>query len=206
MLCKRFYTIIELKKDFEIIRKAYDVLTESISLDIPIPPSGEWLLDNFYIIEEQVSVISDEISLKQFLKLPAVKGKARIFLIADEMVEVNDGNITNDFIKRFIRAYSSKRKLSMEEIWMLPVALKVALIKYIRIVADRIIVSQYQKFKVASLVERIIKNKSQREQSFYKYKNINLNGEITAYVEFLVYLLKKEGKNTKKYINILSEK
>ena len=79
---KRFYPIIELKKDFEIIRKAYDVLTESISLDIPIPPSGEWLLDNFYIIEEQVSVISDEISLKQFLKLPAVKGKARIFLIA----------------------------------------------------------------------------------------------------------------------------
>ena len=202
---KRFYPIIELKKDFEIIRKAYDVLTESISLDIPIPPSGEWLLDNFYIIEEQVSVISDEISLKQFLKLPAVKGKARIFLIADAMVEVNDGNITNDFIKRFIRAYSSKRKLSMEEIWMLPVALKVALIKYIRIVADRIIASQYQKFKVASLIERIIKNKSQREQSFYKYKNINLNGEITAYVEFLVYLLKKEGKNEKKYINILSE-
>ena len=27
---KRFYPIIELKKDFEIIRKAYDVLTESI--------------------------------------------------------------------------------------------------------------------------------------------------------------------------------
>ena len=77
------------------------------------------------------------------------------------------------------------------------------MIKYILIVADRIIASQYQKFKVASLIERIIKNKPQREQSFYKYKNINLNGEITAYVEFLVYLLKKEGKNTKKYINIL---
>ena len=202
---KRFYPMIELLKDFEIIRKAYDVLTESISLDIPIPPSGEWLLDNFYIIEEQMSVMAEEISLNQYLKLPAIKGKARIFLIADEMVRFEDGNITIDFIKRFVGAYSSKRKLTMEEVWMIPVALKVSLIKYIKEVSERIIISQYQKFKVASLVERIVKNKSQNEQHFYKYKNINLSGEITAYVEFMVYLLKKEGKDTRKYIDILSE-
>ena len=48
---KRFYPIIFLKEDFDRIRKAYDILTESVSLDVPIPPSGEWLLDNFYVIE-----------------------------------------------------------------------------------------------------------------------------------------------------------
>ena len=204
-ISKKFFPIIKMKENFEVIRKAYDVLTESVSLDVPIPPSGEWILDNFYIIEEQVNSIEDELKFSEFSKLPAVKGEARIFLIANELVAITDGNITKESIEKFITAYQSKRKISMEEIWMLPVMLKISLINYIKVVADRIITSQYQKFKVASLVERIIKNKSINEQTFSKYRNINLNGEITSYVEFLVYLLKREGKSTKKYINILSE-
>ena len=93
----------------------------------------------------------------------------------------------------------------MDEIWIFPVMLKIALIRYIRFVAERMITSQYQKFKVASLVERIIKNKSTSEQAFSQYRNINLNGEISSYVEFLVYLLKKEGKSAKKYLDVLNE-
>ena len=202
---KRFFPIIEMKERFERIRKAYDILTESISLDISIPPSGEWILDNFYIIEEQVNKISEELKINTYLKLPAIKGEARIFLIAKELVVLTDGNINKEVIEKFMISYQSKRKISMEEIWMFPTMLKICIINYIGIVAERIITSQYQKFKVASMVERLIKNKSLNEQSFLKYKNISLNGEITAYVEFLVYLLKREGKKAKRYINILSE-
>ncbi len=202
---KKYYPIINLKEDFSRIRKAYDVLSESISLDISIPPSGEWILDNFYIIEEQVNIIEDELTENKYLKLPAVKGHARIYILAKELVYLTDGNITKENIETFINAYESKRKISMDEIWLFPVMLKICLINYIRLVADRIIISQYQKFKVASLVERLVKNEPANKQNFSKYKNINLNGEITTYVEFLVYLLKKEGKSTKKYIDILSE-
>jgi len=204
-VAKKYDPIGNLKNDFERIRKSYEILTESVSLDIPLPPSGEWILDNFYVIEEQVEMIQDELKRDDYQKLPAVQGKARIYLLAIELVHYTDGNITKENIEKFISSYETKRKLSMEEVWIFPVMLKIALIQYIRIVADRIITSQYQKFKVASLVERIIKNKSLNEQMFYQYKNINLNGEITAYVEFMVYLLKKEGKSAKKYIDILNE-
>lgn len=202
---KKSFPIITLEEDFKIIRKAFEVLSESISLNIPIPPSGEWILDNFYVIEEQVSTIEDELKIKRYIKLPGIKGKARIYLLAKEMVSFLDGNITKDAIERFIVAYQSKRKISMEELWVFPVMLKICLINYIRVVSEKIIASQYQKFKVASIVERIIKNEPINKQHFSKYKSINLNGEITSYVEFLVYLLKKEGKKTKRYINILNE-
>ena len=49
---KKSFPITKMKEDFYRIRKAYDVLSESISLDISIPPSGEWILDNFYIISK----------------------------------------------------------------------------------------------------------------------------------------------------------
>lgn len=202
---KRFFPIDSMKKDFERIRKAYDLLTESMALDIPVPPSGEWILDNFYVIEEQVNIIQEELKYKEYKKLPAVKGKSRIYLLARDLVFYTDGNISKEVIEKFMNGYESRRKISMKEIWLFPVMLKIALIHYIRNVAERLITSQYQKFKVASLVERIIKNKSANEQLFYQYRSINLNGEITSYVEFLVYLLKKEGKSAKKYINILNE-
>lgn len=202
---KRFFPIDSMKKDFDRIRKSYDLLTESVALDIPVPPSGEWILDNFYVIEEQVGIIQEELKYKEYKKLPAVKGKARIYLLARDLVFFTDGNISKEVIEKFMNSYESRRKISMNEIWLFPVMLKIALIHYIRNIAERLITSQYQKFKVASLVERIIKNKSTSEQVFSQYRNINLNGEITSYVEFLVYLLKKEGKSAKKYINVLNE-
>lgn len=202
---RKNYPVIFLKDDFLKIRKCYDVLSESISLDIQIPPSGEWILDNFYIIEEQINGIELDLKFNKFMKLPAVDGHARIFLLAKELVEFTDGNVSKECIERFILAYQSKRKISMDEIWMFPIMLKICLIHYIRQICDRIVASQYQKFKVASLVERLVKNKPLADQSFAKYKSVNLNGEITTYIEFLTFLLKKEGKRTKKYVNILSE-
>ena len=202
---RQYYPIYQMKLDFEKIQKAYEVLTESVSLDIPIPPSGEWILDNFYVIEEQVNSIQEELKIEEYKKLPSVKGKARIYLLAEKLVTFTDGNVTKEIIERFISSYESKRKISMDEMWIFPVMIKIALIQYIKIIAERIITSQHQKFKVASLVERIIKNKDVNDQLFYEYRSINLNGQISSYVEFLAYLLKKEGKSAKKYIDILNE-
>ena len=202
---KKSYPIKLLNRDFEIIKKAYDILTESITLNISIPPSGEWLLDNFYVIEEQVNNIKKELKYSYYKELPAVKGKSRIFIIAEELVEFTDGNITKESIEKFISSYETKRKISMKEIYIIPIMLKISLIKKVSKVSERIISSQLQKFKVASVIERLIKNKEPNNQEFAKYRSINLEGEISSYVEFMVYLLKKEGKTAKKYIDILSE-
>ena len=66
----------------------------------------------------------------------------------------------------------------MEEIWYFPLMLKIALIEHVRRVCDKIITSQLEKFKVESLIERVILGKETSKQKFYDYKNINLNGEV----------------------------
>lgn len=195
---KKTYPLNSLKEDYVVIERAFDILTESVSKNVSIPPSGEWLLDNFYIIEEQYNSILNDLTLKEYIKLPSVEGEARIYLIALELVKFTDGYITEEVIESFIKAYGSKRALSMDEIWKLPLMIRIALIKHIRKVSDKIITSQLEKFKVESLLERIVMNKDASEQKFYQYRNINLNGEVLAYIEYMIYSLKKLRKRRRK--------
>lgn len=202
---KNTFPLNSLKEDYETIEKAFDILTESVSKNVSIQPAGEWLLDNFYIIEEQYNSILNDLNIKEYIKLPGVDGAARVFIIAKELVEFTDGNITEEIIENFIKAYETKRVLSMDEIWKLPLMIRIALIKHIRKVSDKIIISQTQKFKVESLMERVVLNKDLSEHKFHEYRNINLNGEVLSYIEYMIYSLKKLGKDGDKFLNILEE-
>ena len=75
---KKTYPLNSLKEDYEVISKAFDILTESVSKNVSIQPAGEWLLDNYYIIEEQYNSILSDLKLKEYVKLPSVEGEARI--------------------------------------------------------------------------------------------------------------------------------
>ena len=48
------------------ITETYNLLNEHIKLKIPIHPAGEWLLDNYYIIDEAVKGIEKNLSLKKY--------------------------------------------------------------------------------------------------------------------------------------------
>ena len=51
---KNKYQIPQLLENYRIIKMVYNLLNEHIKLGINIHPAGEWILDNFYIIEETV--------------------------------------------------------------------------------------------------------------------------------------------------------
>lgn len=66
---KSTYPIPLLKNNFQFITKTYEILNEHIKLGITIHPAGEWLLDNYYIIEETVKNIVKELTLKKYTNL-----------------------------------------------------------------------------------------------------------------------------------------
>ena len=66
---KKTFPRNQLKNDYQVISKAYQILNESIAKEVSIPPSGEWLLDNFYIIEETVKQIKQELTKKKYRNL-----------------------------------------------------------------------------------------------------------------------------------------
>ena len=122
---KNTFPIIKLKEDFNFIFETYNLLNKHIKMGIKIHSAGEWILDNFYIIEENVKIIQKEIKLKDYRNLQAIasgkyEGFARIYVLAAEIVAFSDCSVNNENVRNALKAYQNKKVLSIEEIEKLP--------------------------------------------------------------------------------------
>ncbi len=63
---KDTYPVPAVKEDYRFILETYRLLDRHIKLGIKVHSAGEWLLDNFYIIEETVKFIEKEMPLKKY--------------------------------------------------------------------------------------------------------------------------------------------
>lgn len=209
------YPIPRLKDNFKFITKTYDILNEHIKMGIDINPAGEWLLDNYYVIEETVQTIIKEISLKKYksfigLASAPYEGFARIYVLASEIVAYTDSKIDYDNLKDCLQAYQQKKTLGMEEIWNLQLFLQIAIIENIRNICERIYSSQIQKYRVENIVERLVEKKDYKNQKYKashkeQIKDISYKEMKYPFIEYMSYKLKKYGKNGIAYLNILEE-
>ena len=212
---KNTYPIPQLLENYVKIKKVYQLLNEHIKLDISIHPAGEWILDNFYIIEESVKQIEKEMSIKKYINFTGIqngkyKGFARIYVLATEIVAYTDNKISSENLENYLQAYQTKKTLNMEEIWNIGIFLQIAIINNIAEICEKIYSSQIQKYKVKSIIERLVENK---EKSDLKYtqvaggrlKNVELKSMRYPFIEYMSYSLKKYGKRAYGYLNILEE-
>ena len=212
---KNTYPIPQLLENYVTIKKVYQLLNEHIKLDISIHPAGEWILDNFYIIEESVKQIKKEMSIKKYINFTGIqngkyKGFARIYVLATEIVAYTDNKISSENLENYLQAYQTKKTLNMEEIWNIGIFLQIAIINNIAEICEKIYSSQMQKYKVKSIIERLVENK---EKSDLKYnqvaggrlKNVKLKSMRYPFIEYMSYSLKKYGKRAYGYLNILEE-
>ncbi len=213
---KETYPIPELEKNFEYITKTYDLLNLHLKLGINIHPAGEWLLDNYYIIEETVKEVRKNLSINKYTNFVGIssgkyKGFARSYVLATEIVAFTDGNFKAKDLEEYLISYQKKKTLNMEEIWDINLFFKIVLVERIKDVCTKIYLSQMQKVKVESIIERLVENKPKDELKFrvpsYEYtKMVQTYSENKyTFIEYLSYKLKRYGKKGVPYLNILEE-
>ena len=212
---KNTYPIPQLLENYVKIKKVYQLLNEHIKLDISIHPAGEWILDNFYIIEESVKQIEKEMSIKKYINFTGIqngkyKGFARIYVLATEIVAYTDNKISSENLENYLQAYQTKKTLNMEEIWNIGIFLQIAIINNIAEICEKIYSSQIQKYKVKSIIERLVENKEKSDLKYTqvageKLKNVELKSMRYPFIEYMSYSLKKYGKRAYGYLNILEE-
>ena len=206
------YPISRLMDNFKFIQQTYNILNEHIKLDISIYSAGEWLLDNFYIIEETVKNIRNDLTREKYKDFPGIsrglyKGFARVYVLASEIVAYTDNKIDTETLELSLLAYERRKTLSMEEIWSLPIFLNIAIIENIRAVCEKIYLSQVQKYKVEEIVERLIDKKEANKQQYKKIRENTKMYKNSSYpfIEYMSYKLKKYGKTGNAYLNVLEE-
>ncbi len=209
---KETYPIPRLQENYTIIKEVYELLNEHVKQGISIHPAGEWILDNFYIIEETVKSIKQELTLKKYKNFVGIKngiydGFARVYVLASEIVNYTDNKIETENLEKCLTAYQTKKTLNMDEIWNIGIFLQIAIIENIRQICETIYVSQMQKYKVETIIEKELENNNNSKfKSFRTNRNFKRIVSMKySFIEYMSYKLKKYGKKTEKYLEVLEE-
>src|SRR5437764_553766 len=117
-------------------------LTAAVSAKHRITPAGEWLVDNFHLIEEQIGTAKRHLPRGYSRELPCLAlgpsaGAPRVYDIALETISHGDGRVDAESLSRFVTAYQSVTVLKLGELWAIPIMLRLALIENLRRVGVR---------------------------------------------------------------------
>ena len=124
------------------LRAAYAVVTAAAPGQ-RIAPAEAWLLDNFYLIEQQITLARRHLPRGYSRQLPRLAngpqaGFPRIYELALELISHMDGRIDADNVHAFIAAGQTVSPLRIGELWAFPIMLQLALLENLRRVAVRI--------------------------------------------------------------------
>jgi len=126
-----------------VLIAAYDVVTTAAISGQRIAPAEAWLLDNFYLIEQQISLARGHLPRGYSLQLPRLlngssAGFPRIYDLALELISHMDGHVDSQSTTQFIAAYQNTELLKLGELWAFPIMLQLALLENLRRVGLRI--------------------------------------------------------------------
>ena len=132
-----------LAENEEVLIGVRDLLVEAVQENRHLAPAGEWLLDNFYLIEEQIRTAKRHLPKGYSRELPrlvngATAGLPRVYDIALETISHGDGRVDPATLSRFLVAYQTITDLTLGELWAIPIMLRLALIENLRRAATRI--------------------------------------------------------------------
>lgn len=195
------WPIPRMNDSYRYIMSVYRDMNEDVQKGISTTPAAEWLLDNFYIIEEQVKSLRRDLTKEFYAKLPVLssghlKGYARIYSIALELVSHTDGRIDEKVLINYIKAYQSNNVLTGRELWAFPIMLKLVLIEKTRYICEKIALAQQQRRKVEEILRDFDENIENTYQLITAIDN-ELKGKYevnSAFIEYLAYKFRKMGR------------
>jgi cyclic beta-1,2-glucan synthetase len=153
--------IARLDENERILIHAYDLVTKAAKRKRRIAPAAEWLLDNFYLIEEQIRTARRHLPRSYSRELPRLaSGSAatfpRVYGIALELISHVDGHVDTGSLAGFITAYQSITPLKLGELWAVPIMLRLALIENLRRVAARMASTRHDRDVAADWAEKMV--------------------------------------------------
>jgi cyclic beta-1,2-glucan synthetase len=133
-----------------ILHEVRRLLAESIKKKYQITPAGEWLIDNFYLIEEHIRTAKTHFPKDYSEDLPQLSavtsaGLTRVYDIVLQIISHSDGKIDMESLSSFVKAYQTVAHLQLGELWAIPIMLRLALIENLRRVSSRIAIDRVDK-------------------------------------------------------------
>lgn len=122
-------------------------------------PPQRWLLDNFYLIEEQTQLARRHLPRGYCRELPrllngASVGLPRVYDIGLEMISHVDAQIDAEPLRGFIAAYQAVTSLRIGELWAIQIMLRLGLIENLQRITTRLVLAREDRTIAEHWVDR----------------------------------------------------
>jgi cyclic beta-1,2-glucan synthetase len=125
-----------------ILDDAQSRLTAGAARGVDVGPAGEWLLDNFHVIREQIREIHETMPRGYYGELPELTagplaGYPRVYELAITLISHSEARVESKNLGEFVAAFQTVSTLSIGELWAVPAMLRLGLIESVRRMALR---------------------------------------------------------------------
>ncbi|MCE7987838.1 MAG: hypothetical protein DYG89_42275 [Caldilinea sp. CFX5] len=126
------------------LRNVHTHLTTAADEALAASYAAEWLLDNFYAVEQALRQVQEDLPMGYYQQLPklgapaALAGYPRVYAIARAFLAFEEYQFDLERFVRFVSAYQQQTPLTMGEVWALPIMLRFVLLEDLALAAQRI--------------------------------------------------------------------
>ncbi len=140
--------------------RAFNRATLAVNPSRRITPAAEWLLDNFYLIEEQIQMARRHLPKGYSRELPRLlhgpsAGLPRAYDLVLELITRVDAQIDAGLLSGFVAAYQTVHTLKLGELWAIPIMLRLGLIENLQRVATRLTIARADRDLADFWVDRL---------------------------------------------------
>lgn len=147
------------------LTETYRTLARAAKENRELSPAGEWLIDNFYIIQEQTVQLKEDLPPAYYKKLPRLargtyKGYPRIYELVHKLAELSDNVIDQENATDVVKTFQKDHTLKLGELWAVPIMIRLVLIIRLAGKSEEILEHRKVKNKIDGLLEEIFQKES----------------------------------------------
>ena len=155
------YLVRRLKNNDRVLFDAYRGIEKAVREERAITPADEWLLDNFYVAQEQIRQIRVDLPPGFCRGLPKLaegplRGYPRVYGLGWALIAHTDSRLDRPTLARFIDAYQRVQPLTIGELWAVPIMLRLVLIENLRRSAELIGHGRAARREADALADRLL--------------------------------------------------
>ena len=120
-----------------ILETAHARLTAAGDRGIDVGPAGDWLLDNYHVVQEHIGEVRESLPRGYYRELPELaggplSGYPRVYELAITLISHSEGRIDFHNVSGFVAAFQEVVGLTIGELWAVPAMLRLGLIENVR--------------------------------------------------------------------------
>jgi cyclic beta-1,2-glucan synthetase len=153
--------LARVKDNGRVLLRCYRALAAAIRDERATMPAAEWLVDNFYIVEDVLNEIRTDLPPGFYRQLPTlVEGPLRevprAVGLALTYIEHTDSRFEPTSLQRFVGAFQRVEPLLISEAWAVPIALRLTLIENLRRLAEEMVEGRAARLEADRLADILL--------------------------------------------------